>query len=134
MTESLIDTDILSFYFRGDKKVVDKFKIYLSHFDQINISIITYYEVLAGLNFRGAERQLQQFQEFVDSHVLLHLSEASARIAADLYATLRKSGITIGASDLFIAGIAIENSLTLITNNEKHYGAINKLRVENWTR
>jgi len=39
--ESLVDTDILSFYFRGDTKVVERFNEYLKEFDQINISIIT---------------------------------------------------------------------------------------------
>jgi tRNA(fMet)-specific endonuclease VapC len=39
--EALIDTDILSFYFKGDPKVITKFKENLKEFDQINISIIS---------------------------------------------------------------------------------------------
>jgi tRNA(fMet)-specific endonuclease VapC len=46
MTECLVDTDILSFYFRGEPTVVLRFTDYLKEFDQINISIITYYEIL----------------------------------------------------------------------------------------
>ena len=48
MTEALVDTDILSFYFKGDEKVVARFRDYLKEFDQINVSIVTYFEVLAG--------------------------------------------------------------------------------------
>jgi predicted nucleic acid-binding protein len=40
-------------------------------------------------------------------------------------------GITIGNSDILIAGIAIANDFTLVTNNEKHYESIRNLGIEN---
>jgi tRNA(fMet)-specific endonuclease VapC len=134
VSEVLIDTDILSFYFRGDIGLRNKFDQYLKEFDQINISIITYYEILAGLKFKEAAKQLQQFEEFSTSNSIIHLTEESAQISAEIYSDLRKSGVTIGTSDLLIAGIALENDLILITNNEKHYSPIRNLRVENWLR
>lgn len=134
MTESLVDTDILSFYFKGDQKVVDKFNDYLREFDVINISIITYYEILGGLKFKNAERQIKEFEEFVTNNTIIHISEESAKISGDVYADLRLKGITIGTSDILIAGIAIENELTLITNNERHYESIKGLKIENWKK
>lgn len=119
MAESLVDTDILSFYFKGDQKVVNKFNDYLREFDVINISIITYYEILGGLKFKNAERQIKEFEEFVANNTIIHISE---------------EGITIGTSDILIAGIAIENELTLITNNERHYESIKGLKIENWKK
>lgn len=59
MTESIVDTDILSFYFKGDVKVVEQFGAYLKEFDQINISIITYYEIIGGLKFKKAENKFK---------------------------------------------------------------------------
>lgn len=132
MTESLVDTDILSFYFKGDQRVVDNFNEYLKEFDVINISIITYYEVLGGLKFKKAEKQIREFEEFIVNNTIIHISEESAKISGDVYADLRQRGITIGTSDILIAGIAIENELTLITNNERHYQSIQGLRIENW--
>lgn len=41
MVPAMIDTDILSFYFRGDKIVLKNFQKYLNNFKNINISIIT---------------------------------------------------------------------------------------------
>lgn len=108
MTESLVDTDILSFFFKGDTNVVERFAEYLGQFDVINISLITYYEVTAGLKFRQAEKQLRDFEEFVRNNTIIHISEESARISAEIYAQLRQSGITIGTSDILIAGIALE--------------------------
>ncbi len=134
MTESLIDTDILSFYFKGDSKVVDKFNDYLKEFDVINVSIITYYEILGGLKFKKAERQIKEFEEFVSNNTIIHISEQSAKLAGDIYADLRQKGITIGTSDILIAGIAIENELTLVTNNERHYESIKGLKIENWKK
>ena len=134
MTESLVDTDILSFYFKGDSKVFDKFNDYLKEFDVINVSIITYYEILGGLRFKKAERQIKEFEEFVSNNTIIHISEQSAKLSGDIYADLRQKGITIGTSDILIAGIAIENELTLVTNNERHYESIKGLKIENWKK
>jgi tRNA(fMet)-specific endonuclease VapC len=134
VTESLVDTDILSFYFKGDSKVVAKFNDYLKEFDVINISIITYYEILGGLKFKKAERQIKEFEEFVSNNTIIHISEQSAKLSGDIYADLRQKGITIGTSDILIAGIAIENELTLVTNNERHYESIKGLKIENWKK
>jgi tRNA(fMet)-specific endonuclease VapC len=132
VTEVIVDTDILSFYFKGDERVVARFSEYLKEFDQVNISIITYYEILAGLKFKKAERQLQDFEDFINDNNIINISDESAKISGDIYANLRQKGITVGTSDILIAGIAIENGLTLITNNEKHYEAIQGLNIENW--
>ena len=134
MTEALVDTDILSFYFKGDSNVIGKFKDYLKEFDQINISIITFYEIIGGLNHKKADRQIQEFEEFISNNNIIHISEDSARISADVYADLKQRGITIGTSDILIAGIALDNELTLITNNQKHYDAIHGLKIENWKK
>jgi tRNA(fMet)-specific endonuclease VapC len=132
MNESLVDTDILSFYFKGDPSVVHSFSEYLKKFDFINISIITYYEILGGLQYKKAYSQIRDFEEFVANNNIIHLSEESARISSRVYAELRQKGVTIGTSDILISGIVLENELTLITNNQKHYEPISGLKVENW--
>jgi tRNA(fMet)-specific endonuclease VapC len=134
VTEAIINTDILSFYFKGEERVVMRFGEYLKEFDQVNISILTYFEVNAGLKFKKAGRQLQDFEGFINDNNVINISEESAKISGDIYADLRQRGITIGTSDILIAGIAIENGLTLITNNEKHYESIQGLNIENWKR
>jgi tRNA(fMet)-specific endonuclease VapC len=134
VTEAILDTDILSFYFKGDIKVVEKAKAYLREYDQFNISIITYYEIIGGLKFKRANAQLKEFEEFISINNIIHISEGSAQISAEVYANLRFKGITTGTSDILIAGIAIENDLTLITNNERHFEVIPELKIENWKK
>jgi tRNA(fMet)-specific endonuclease VapC len=132
LTKSLIDTDILSFYFKGDSKVIDAVSKYFQSFTALNISIITYFEITGGLMHKKAQSQLNDFEIFAASNNLISISKTSAKISGEVYAELRKQGITIGTSDLLIAGIALENNLTLVTNNEKHYSHIKALRIENW--
>ena len=117
MNRFLIDTDILSYYFKGDPEVVRKFNSYLDQFDLIEISLVTYYEIISGLLAKNALKQLAVFEDFVAGNRILPLTEKSLKISAELYSTLRHSGKTLDDMDLFIAGVAIENEMTLVTNN-----------------
>jgi tRNA(fMet)-specific endonuclease VapC len=47
MKLALIDTDILSLFFRGNPSVVAQFQVYLAEHRAINFSSITYYEILS---------------------------------------------------------------------------------------
>jgi len=134
MNEALIDTDILSYYFKGDRKVFAKFEEYLSTYEFINISIITYFEILGGLKHKDAQNQIKLFENFIDSNNLLYITKNSTAISAEKYAEVVKKGKTTGTSDLLIAGIAIEHSLVVVTNNEKHFKNISGLKIENWKR
>jgi tRNA(fMet)-specific endonuclease VapC len=134
MNESLIDTDILSYFLKGDKKVVKRFDDYLKIFSSINISIITHFEIVSGLQYRKASKQLSEFEKFVSNCTILPVTKESSQIAAFIYADLRTHGKLIDDIDLLIAGIAIENNLKLVTNNEKHFKRIKELNTENWLR
>ncbi len=60
------------------------------------------------------------------------LSVRSAKISAEIYSILKQSGNIVADIDILIAGIAIENKMTLVTNNDKHFGRIPGLNTENW--
>jgi tRNA(fMet)-specific endonuclease VapC len=99
----------------------------------IEISIITYYEIVSGLLAKMAFRQLQVFEKFVNENSVIPLTQKSVKISAELYADLRQTGNVLDDIDLLIAGVAIENDLMLVTNNEKHFGRIPNLKIENRT-
>jgi tRNA(fMet)-specific endonuclease VapC len=132
MNDILLDTDIISYFLKGDEIVVANFNKYLTSKFSFNISIISYYEIVSGLFYKNAQKQLNAFENFVLNHKLVLLSEKSSIISGRLYAELRQSGNLIDDIDLLIAGIAIEHDFTLITNNEKHFGVIPKLKLSNW--
>ena len=129
-----IDTDILSCYFKGDEYVVENFKRYLQQYQFIEISVITYYEIYGGLLSKNALKQLSAFEDFARENVILPLTETSARIASELYSSLRQKGKTVDDIDLLIAEIAIENELSIATNNESHFGRIPGIEIVNWKK
>ena len=133
MEESILDTDTLSYFLKGDEIVAKKVIRYLNEYEKLLITIITYYEINSGLEYKKAKTQLLKFKAFVNENCeVINLTEKSVEISSLEYGELRRNGETIGTSDLLIAGIAIEKGLTLITNNTKHYIPINKLKVSNW--
>ena len=134
MKQVLIDTDILSLFFRKDSLVVAHFKEYLKQYDKINLSIITYYEILSGLKHKNAEKQLDTFFKFVGFNSILPLTEESAAISSDLYAELRKMGKQLDDIDILIAGIALSNGMGLVTRNTKHFDRIEALKVIDWSK
>ncbi len=132
MNRTLIDTDILSYYFRGDTLVIENVGKYLDQFDTLEISLITYYEITSGLLAKNAFKQLNLFEEFISENNILPITERSAKFSSEIYATLKQSGKTIDDIDLLIAGVAIENEMTLATNNDRHLKRIPGLTTENW--
>jgi tRNA(fMet)-specific endonuclease VapC len=117
---------------KGDKQVASKFELYFKEYSKITISEISYFEILAGLTFKKATKQIQEFESFISTCEVLKLSISSLRISANIYAELRQKGIIIGIANLLIDGITVANNLTLITNNQKHYRPISKLMTINW--
>ncbi|MDP2807713.1 MAG: type II toxin-antitoxin system VapC family toxin [bacterium] len=134
MKPALVDTDILSLFFRNNHNVVLNFKSYLVRHGKINLSIITYYEILSGLKHRDALKQLDSFLEFAKHNTVIPLTKESVEISSDIYAEQRKSGSPIDDIDILIAGIARSNGLILATNNEDHFKKIEGLSILNWSK
>ncbi len=132
MRPVLLDTDILSLFFRKHPQIVIKFNEYLEEHERINFSIITYYEIISGLKYKNAHKQIDGFLNFAKLNNILPLTIRSVALSADIYAKLRKQGELIDDADILIAGIALADSLTLITNNEKHFKRIDSLKLQNW--
>ncbi len=134
MRPSMLDTDILSEFLRGNLKVIAKVDEHLKEYGFISLSIITYYEILNGLLYKDARKQLSKFEEFVELNKVIPLTLPMAKTAATIQADLRKKGTEIGHTDTLIAGIAITSELQLVTNNTDHFIRIKGLEIANWTK
>jgi tRNA(fMet)-specific endonuclease VapC len=130
----MVDTDILSMFFRNDPNVKIHFRDYMKEHGRISISIITYYEVLSGLKYRDARKQSASFLEFAGLNMVLPLTEDSTTISAEIFAKLRQEGKPIDDIDILIAGVAISRKLVLVTHNENHFGRIEELEIEDWSK
>ena len=128
----MLDTDVLSEFLRGNENVTAKAEEYLQEHGVICFSIITYYEVLNGLLYKDAKKQLEKFERFAEMSRIVPMTLRTVQISAKIQADLRKKGTVIGHTDTLIAGIAIANNLQLITNNTAHFNRIKKLKIDNW--
>lgn len=121
-------------FFRGNRSITNKFETYIAEHRVIRISIVTYYEILSGLRYRGADRQINLFLAFADQNVVLPLTQSSTAISANCYATLRQNGNPVDDIDLLIAGVAIANDLVMVTHNQNHFGRIPGLECQDWSQ
>jgi tRNA(fMet)-specific endonuclease VapC len=134
MKSAMVDTDTLSEFLRGNVKVISNMDEYLKEYGFISLSIITYYEILNGLYYKDAKKQLARFEEFAELNKVIPLTLPMAKAAATIQADLRKKGSEIGHTDTLIAGIAIISDLQLVTNNTDHFKRIKGLDSTNWVR
>jgi tRNA(fMet)-specific endonuclease VapC len=134
MKQSIIDTDILSEFLRGNEKVIAKVDEYLGEYNFISISIITYYEILNGLLYKDAKKQMERFEEFVSLNKVAPLTISTVKLSAKIQADLKKKGTEIGHADTLIAGIAMASGLQLITNNINHFKRVKGLEIANWSK
>lgn len=133
MKQALLDSDTLSYFFKGNPTVIHKIDEYLMVYGFVHISVITFYEIQNGLLFKDARAQLQRFEQFVQLNQVLPVNLSVAGAAAKIYAELRKNNQIIGHNDVLIGATALENDLTLVTNNVNHFSRIPGLSIDNWT-
>lgn len=132
MKEALIDTDIISMFLRGHEIVESKVSEYISAHDNLNISILTYYEIISGLRYKNSQNMMKTFLDFSKTISIIPLSKESCNKSAEIYAELRKKGEIIDDIDILIAGICVEHNFILVTNNTKHFSRIKQIEVSNW--
>lgn len=132
MKPSLVDTDTLSFFFKGDASVIAHVEAYCRQYGTLNFSIITYYEIISGLKRKGASKKLDMFLDFAKQNSVLPLTETAASFAAEEYARLCRLGTPIDDIDLLIAGTALANDLMLVTHNTRHFERISNLELADW--
>ena len=131
----LLDTDIVSYLLQKRSPAYERSLQYFRMHGCFTISCLTQYECLRGLLARGATKRLWEFQGFLTVTEIIHCDQSMIRIASEIYGKLKPQGRLPGEFDILIAATAIAEDLSLVTNNEKHYAAIQELfplKVLNW--
>lgn len=133
MPPALLDTDTLSEVIKGrDLHVQRCAEEYLALYKRFTFSIITRYEILRGLEAKGATRQLAAFEDRCRKSTVLPLSDEIVVRAAEIYGDLYRRGQLISDADILIAATALEHKLVLVTENPGHFLRISGLRIESW--
>ena len=132
MREVLLDSDILSALMRRDPKALSTATRYLAEHGCFTFSVLTRYEILRGLSWKGTKQRVAAFERFCSSNRILPVTDDVADAAARIYADLRRRGELVGDADMLIAASALVHRLGVATNNVHHFARVEGLHVENW--
>ena len=103
------------------------------HRDEVCISVVTYAELLYGVERSTAKVKNQQaidaFVQLLDVH---DWTTAAAAHYAAIRAELDGAGAPIGAMDMMIAAHACSLNAVVVTNNTRHFSKVTRLKTINW--
>jgi len=130
----LFDTDVLSNIVKTKPSPLLLEKLTKLPPDMQLSTAISVGEIYYGaLRSAQGERILKAFEEKVFPHLtILAFDEESAKIYGKIKVRMEKRGLSASEPDLRIASIAVQNKLTVITGNTKHFENIPGVTCENW--
>ncbi len=128
----LLDTNIVSYWMRGDKRIIDRIKQHSPA--DLALSTITLAEILYGIAKSPVKKKERRLKiERISSLLDLYPFDTSAAGKyAFVRAQLEREGTPISERDTQIAAIAMANRLTVVTHNVKEFNRIRDLKVEDW--
>lgn len=77
-------------------------------------------------------KRIKATRDFISNLTILPLDIGAAERGAYILNTLQKVGTPIGLQDSLIAGIVLENNVTLLTRNVKHFERVPGVKLESW--
>jgi tRNA(fMet)-specific endonuclease VapC len=97
------------------------------------VSEVTVYELFCGVEkAQDPARERQKVERFLSVIIELPLDRSAAETAARVRIDLESKGTPIGPYDLLIAGHALAQNLTLVTNNLGEFQRVTGLKLESW--
>ena len=111
----LLDTNFLIDFVFGKSAFIEKYKELNQN--KVYISAITSAEILSGTK----EEDINSICDFLDSLIIVPVTDSLARKAGITRAELKKKGYKKSLADILIGQTAIENNLILVTGNPKDF-------------
>lgn len=66
MRQAPLDTNILSYFLKGNTSVTERIRADLKTYPYLSFSILTHYETKGGLFHRDARNQMERFEQLID--------------------------------------------------------------------
>lgn len=133
MTLHVLDSNTISYYFRGVPKVVAQLQARAPN--TLGVPAIVEYELRYGLlrlTGKAAQTRLLALQQLLTAMQPLPFDAECAQVAAHIRSKLEHSGQPIGPHDVLIAATALRYGGTLITRNLREFSRVPKLQCQNW--
>jgi predicted nucleic acid-binding protein len=129
-----LDSNIISFYLKGNTTVIANIEKATIDDHTIVIPPIVYYEVKRGLLLIGADKQLRKLETLCTLFPVGEFGDYLLEESIKIYVQERKAKRNTEDADIFIAAFCIHNNYTLVTDNIKHFQNITGLNSINWAR
>jgi tRNA(fMet)-specific endonuclease VapC len=124
----MLDTNIVIALFAGDMAV----KSGLALAAEVFVPSIVLGELYFGARKSGrTQANLARIDEFAANNVVLGCDTETARRYGDIKDALRIKGRPLPENDIWIAAIAVEHDLTLVSR-DAHFDEIEQLKVVAW--
>jgi tRNA(fMet)-specific endonuclease VapC len=124
----LLDTNIVIGLFAGEESILAQLK----QSDEIFIPSIALGELHYGAQKSGRVTQnLERIESFAVDASILDCDAVTARQYGDTKNRLRKKGHPLPENDIWIASLALQHDLTLVTR-DAHFQYIEGLRSVRW--
>ena len=124
----LLDTNIVSALLKGEVIIADN----LDKAEAAYIPIIVVGELYYGASFSSqVEKNTADLKKVTSRYQLLSLDEETTAVYGNIKTALRKKGKPIPENDIWIAAIAIQNDIPLVTR-DNHFKEIENLSLITW--
>ena len=124
----LLDTNVIVALFRGDKNVQTE----MSKSPEIFIPVIAIGELLYGAHHSSdVSRHQSQVGKFANSSTVLNCDSQTAEKYGQIKHALKLAGHPIPENDIWIAAIAQQFNLTVVTR-DKHFDAVTGIVTVEW--
>jgi tRNA(fMet)-specific endonuclease VapC len=128
----MLDTDICIYIIKRKPRSVLK-RLESLQPGQLAMSAITFAELMNGAKkSQRVEANVAKLNELAELIEIRPFDQKAATFYGDVRSTLEKKGNIIGSNDLLIAAHALSLEWILVSNNEKEFGRVDGLRIENW--
>lgn len=124
----LLDTNIVIDVFDGNKNIADR----LAKMPGFFVSSIVLGELYTGINrVVNKAKHLKKLNDFLEICTVLSVDGATAKYYGTIIADLYRKGRPIPTNDVWIAAIAKQHNLTLVTR-DGHFNEIGGLKLTQW--
>jgi tRNA(fMet)-specific endonuclease VapC len=129
----LLDTDLLISFLRDNNEAVKMVSKLLERHMILYTTSINASELYFGAFLSSKiQENMEAVENLLNTIKIIPFELVHSKIYGEIRADLQKRGEIINEMDIFIATMAIEKDLPIITRNTKHFEKIMKLKVETW--
>ena len=118
---------------RNNKDAISKIKLLLDDNAELFTSSVNLHELIKGANLSNdIIKNTAKVDELTQTVSILPFDRKCATISGKISAKREIRAKPIGQNDIFIAAVAINYNIVLITRNKKHFEPIENLKIEGW--